>query len=67
MNSSTFIMKKLRLTLLSFLIVILTLNAQITNEVIVPAGIRVAECFPPARRYLYPGFKQGQVNLNNGN
>ena len=67
MNSFTFIMKKLLLTLLLFLIVIFTLNAQIPDEVIVPAGIRVAACFPPARRYLYPDFTQGEVNLNNGN
>jgi len=60
-------MNKILLTFLLFLIVIFTLNAQIPDEVIVPAGVRVAGCFPPVKRYLYPGFTQGQVNLNNGN
>lgn len=63
----TLIMKKLLLTSWSFLMLIFILNSQVPDEVIVPAGKRVAECFPPESRYLYPGFKQGQVNLHNGN
>jgi len=35
------------------------------RNIIVPAGTKVSENFPPALRYMYPQFVQGQVVLNN--
>lgn len=58
-------MKKLLFIFGSFFL--LNLSAQEPDQIIVPARTRVADCFPPEVRYLYPGFTQGQVILHNGN
>jgi len=60
-------MKILLLIPVSFIILILTLNAQYHDQILVSAGTRVADCFPPRVRYLYPDFKEGKVILYNGN
>ena len=59
------VMKKLLLIFGSVLL--LNLSAQEPDQIIVPARTKVADCFPPAVRYLYPGFSSGQVILHNGN
>lgn len=60
-------MKKLLVILGSIFILNLNLIAQESGQIIVPARTKVAVCFPPGVRYLYPGFTKGQVILNNGN
>ena len=36
------------------------------KSIIVPAGTKIIESFPPEVRYLYPQFVQGEIVLNNG-
>ncbi len=60
-------MKTLLLIPFLSLILPLTLNSQEPDQIIVPASTKVADCFPPEVRYLYPGFYAGQVILHNGN
>ena len=61
------LMKELQFIPGSFLLLILNLNVQESDQVIVTAGINVADCFPPEVRYFYPNFTPGQVILHNGN
>ena len=36
------------------------------KSIIVPAGTKIIESFPPSERYFYPQFMEGKLVLNNG-
>ena len=43
-----------------------SLYGQYKSTIIAPAGTKIIDNFPPAVRYMYPQFVEGQVVLQNG-